>query len=438
MSGGSDGYSRYERFFAAPPYLTVEWHDPETYAVGVLVINSLSGGAAGAAGGGTRMLPFPHPERPDDPLACDLEAVREEALFLAKTMEIKFRVSGPDIGGAKSVLHFDPADPRKREVLSRWFRAIGPYLRSCYGTGGDLNVDEILDVVPLIGPAAGVSHPQEGVVAGQTGATGAERQRLLGNLRRGVSAPVALPGLPELELKLADLVTGYGVAVAAAAYVRGIGEELGGKRVLVEGFGAVGGPAAYYLHEMGARVVGVSCKEGDDFVWAADPDGLDVPALFARRRGPLLPADCERGPSPEPLRDLAAEVFIPAARSKSIGFRTLDRLSEAGVETIVCGANNPFDDEAFGDLAVQRRADRELSVVPDFIANAGMARAFAYLMSERASVDPDAMLDDVRRTIEGAVDRLLADGPLRTGVLERAFATFVPSASARGRDRGCR
>jgi hypothetical protein len=43
MSGGGDGYSRYERFFEAPPYLTVEWHDPETYAVGVLVINSLLG-----------------------------------------------------------------------------------------------------------------------------------------------------------------------------------------------------------------------------------------------------------------------------------------------------------------------------------------------------------------------------------------------------------
>jgi glutamate dehydrogenase/leucine dehydrogenase len=205
--------------------------------------------------------------------------------------------------------------------------------------------------------------------------------------------------------------------------------------VLVEGFGAVGGPAAYYLHEMGAKVVGVSCKEGCDFLWAADPDGLDVPALLARRRGPLLPADCERGPSPEPLRSLEAEVFIPAARSRSIGFRALDRLAAAGVDTIVCGANNPFDDEAFGDLAVQRRADREFSVVPDFIANAGMARVFAYLMSESASVEPEAMFDDVRRTIEAAVDRLLADGPLRTGVLERAFATFLPAASAR--DRGC-
>jgi len=130
-----DGYARYEAFFRRPPLLTLEWHDALSPAVGVLVINSLRGGAAG---GGTRMRRF---RRPDDPEGVDLAAVRAEALFLAKTMEIKFRVSGPDIGGAKSVLAFDPADPRKREVLARWFCAIAPYLGSRYGTGGDLNID---------------------------------------------------------------------------------------------------------------------------------------------------------------------------------------------------------------------------------------------------------------------------------------------------------
>lgn len=420
-----EGYARYERYFAEPPHLTVEWHDRETSAVGVLVINSLRGGAAG---GGTRMRLFPCPDRPDDPTACDLAAVREEALFLAKTMEIKFRVSGPDIGGAKSVLHFDPQDPRKKEVLARWFRAIGPYLRGCYGTGGDLNVDEIADVIPLIESAAGVTHPQEGVVTGHLGFDAAERERALAHLRAGVSAPVALPGFPDLDLKLADLVTGYGVAVATAAYFEGIGEEIAGRRVIVEGFGAVGGPAALYLHQAGARVVGVICKEGPDYLWEADPDGVDVPTLFAGRRGPLLPAGSRRGPSPRELWDLEADCFVPAARSHSIDDALLDRLKAAGVSVLVCGANNPFADAAFGDLPVQRRADRELAVVPDFIANAGMARVFAYLMSEEGSPEPEAIFADVRATIRGAVDRLLEDGPLRSGLAERAFSLFVPAA----------
>lgn len=421
MSGG-DGYARYHAFFEAPPVLTIEWRDPETPAVGVLVINSLRGGAAG---GGTRMRRF---LKAGSAAEVDMAAVREEALFLAKTMEIKFRVSGPDIGGAKSVLHFDAADPRKRDVLRRWFRAIAPYLRHHYGTGGDLNVDEIKEVVPLTREVAGISHPQEGVVAGHTGASGEVRARILENLRIGVTVPVELPAAPGLDLTLADVVTGYGVVEATAAYVQGMGESLAGKRVLVEGFGAVGGPAAYYYHAAGARVVGILCKEGPDFLWATDPDGLDVPALLAGRRGTLLPASCSRGPAADPFWETAADCYAPAARSRAIGPETLDRLRSSGVSIVACGANNPFDDPSLGDLAVQRRADRELAVIPDFIANCGMARTFAYLMADRVDLAPEAILADVRATIHRAVERVLAGETPRTGLMERALATFVPAS----------
>lgn len=417
-----NGYARYDAFFGAPPLLTVEWRDPETTAVGVLVINSLRGGAAG---GGTRMRRF---FRPDDPAQVDVAAIREEALFLAKTMEIKFRVSGPDIGGAKSVLHFDPADPRKRDVLRRWFRAIAPYLRHHYGTGGDLNVDEIKDVVPLTREVAGIAHPQEGVVAGHAGVSGEARLRVLENLRIGVTVPVELPDVPGLALTLADLVTGYGVVEATAAYVEGVGERLAGKRVLVEGFGAVGGSAAYYYHAAGARVVGILCKEGPDFLWATDPGGLDVPALLAGRRGTLLPASCSRGPTADRFWETSADCFAPAARSRAIGPGTLDRLRAAGVSVVSCGANNPFDDPVLGDLPVQRRADRELAVLPDFVANCGMARTFAYLMKESVDLDPEAIFADVRATIHRAVARILAGRAPRSGLVERALGAFLPGS----------
>lgn len=416
-----DGYARYEAFFRRPPLLTLEWHDALSPAVGVLVINSLRGGAAG---GGTRMRRF---RRPDDPEGVDLAAVRAEALFLAKTMEIKFRVSGPDIGGAKSVLAFDPADPRKREVLARWFCAIAPYLGSRYGTGGDLNVDELKEVVPLTEEVAGIAHPQEGIVAGHVGASGERRARILENLRSGVTLPVELPDVPGPGLRLADLITGYGVVEATAAYLQGIGESVAGKRILVEGFGAVGGSAAYYYHAAGARVVGILCKDGPDFLWAADSGGLDVPALLAGRRGTLLPASCSRGPTPDRFWDTPADCFAPCARSHAVGLATLDRLERAGVSILACGANNPFDDPATGDLAVQRRGDAELAVLPDFVANCGMARAFAYLMSESADLAPAAIFDDARATIHGAIARILAGAAPRTGLLERALATFVPA-----------
>ncbi|HEY2979103.1 MAG TPA: Glu/Leu/Phe/Val dehydrogenase dimerization domain-containing protein, partial [Burkholderiaceae bacterium] len=99
------------RFETKAPEIVFEWHDAQTPAKGWVVINSLRGGAAG---GGTRMRK-----------GLD----RREVESLAKTMEVKFSVSGPAIGGAKSGIDFDPADPRKDGVLRRWYQAVTPLLK---------------------------------------------------------------------------------------------------------------------------------------------------------------------------------------------------------------------------------------------------------------------------------------------------------------------
>ena len=104
-----------DRFEAKAPEIVFEWHDAETEAKGWAVINSLRGGAAG---GGTRMR-------------AGLDRAEVEAL--AKTMEVKFTVSGPAIGGAKSGIDFDPRDPRRAGVLERWFRAVTPLLKTYSG-----------------------------------------------------------------------------------------------------------------------------------------------------------------------------------------------------------------------------------------------------------------------------------------------------------------
>mgnify|MGYP001258350630 CR=1 FL=1 len=113
------------------PEIVFEWSDSETDAEGWIVINSLRGGSAG---GGTRMRKGLN---------------KHEVVSLAKTMEIKFTITGPAIGGAKSGINFDPKDPRKTGVLKRWFTAIIPLLKNYYGTGGDLNVDEIIEVIQI-------------------------------------------------------------------------------------------------------------------------------------------------------------------------------------------------------------------------------------------------------------------------------------------------
>jgi glutamate dehydrogenase/leucine dehydrogenase len=57
------------------------------------------------------------------------------------------------------------------------------------------------------------------------------------------------------------MITGYGVAEAVRHYY----ETYGGderKKAIVQGFGNVGSAAAFYLAEMGAKVIGIIDRDG--------------------------------------------------------------------------------------------------------------------------------------------------------------------------------
>ena len=220
-----------KKFENKSPEIVFEWRDSETEAEGWVVINSLSGGAAG---GGTRMRK-----------GLD----KREVESLAKTMEVKFTVSGPAIGGAKSGINFDPADPRKEGVLERWYKAVMPLLKNYYGTGGDLNVDEIHEVIPIT-ESYGLWHPQEGIVNGHFQANEPQKIRKIGQLRQGVSKVLEDPNFTPNGAKkytVADMITGYGVAEAVKHYYSLWGGELNQKRAVIQGWGNVGAAAACFL-----------------------------------------------------------------------------------------------------------------------------------------------------------------------------------------------
>ena len=191
-----------EEYKAKTPEVVFQWSDSETDAKGYLVINSLRGGAAG---GGTRMRK-----------GLNLH----EVISLAKVMEIKFSVTGPAIGGAKSGIDFDPFHPDKEGVLKRWYRAVAPILKRYYGTGGDLNVDAIKEVVPIT-ESYGLWHPQEGILNGHFGLAEQDRVQRILQLRKGVSKRIENASLtPSLSENycIADLITGYGVAKGIEHY----------------------------------------------------------------------------------------------------------------------------------------------------------------------------------------------------------------------------
>jgi glutamate dehydrogenase (NAD(P)+) len=394
------------RFENKAPEIVFEWHDAETPAKGWVVINSLRGGAAG---GGTRMR-------------AGLD--RREVESLAKTMEVKFSVSGPAIGGAKSGIDFDPADPRKNDVLRRWYRAVTPLLKTYYGTGGDLNVDEVHEVIPIT-ESYGLWHPQEGVVNGHFAPSDSERIQKVGQLRMGVAKVVEdRQYSPDISRKyvVADLITGFGVAESVLHYYRLYGGEVAGKRVIVQGWGNVGSAAAYYLAQAGAKVVGIIDREGG----LLNPEGFSfeqVRQLFLEKKGNQLSAKymLRFDEINSLVWSAGAEVFLPCAGSRLVTREQVEALVDGGLEVVSSGANVPFADREIFYGPICEQADSQVAVIPDFIANCGMARAFAFLMQGDAEVSDAAIFGDVSSTVAAALERCHARSSERTGIARTAF-----------------
>ncbi|MFT5777482.1 MAG: glutamate dehydrogenase/leucine dehydrogenase [Crocinitomicaceae bacterium] len=396
-----------EKFENKLPEIVFEWNDAETEAQGWVVINSLRGGAAG---GGTRMHP-----------GLD----KREVESLAKTMEVKFTVAGPPIGGAKSGIKFDPKDPRKEGVLRRWYAAVTPLLKHYYGTGGDMNVDEIHEVIPIT-EDCGVWHPQEGVFNGHFQPRDAQKINRIGQLRQGVLKVIETEKYsPSLERKyvIADMITGYGVAESIRHFYDIYGGELKGKRVIVQGWGNVGSAGAYYLAQEGAIIVGIIDRVGG----LINEEGFsfeEIRALFLNKNGNELnhPDMLSFDDVNTRIWDINAEVFIPCAASRLITEDQLDRMTATGMEVISAGANVPFADPEifFGPIA--EKADSQLTSIPDFISNCGMARVFAYLMSnDLESITDEGIFSDTSLVIRKALERTKTIHSSKTDLAKTAF-----------------
>ena len=390
------------------PEIVFNWKDPETEAEGWTVINSLRGGAAG---GGTRMRK-----------GLDLN----EVLSLAKTMEVKFTISGPSIGGAKSGINFDPNDPRKRGVLERWYKAVTPLLKHYYGTGGDLNVDADKDVIPIT-EDCGVWHPQEGIFNGHFKPTVADKINRIGQLRLGVIKIIENKKFsPDLSKKytVADMLTGYGVAEAVKHYYEIYGGTIEGKKAVVQGFGNVGSAAAFYLTQLGAKVVGIIDRDGG----LINEEGFSIEQmthLFLTKDGNKLVAEnmIPFNTINQSIWSLSAEIFVPAAASRLVSRDQITQMISSGLEVISPGANVPFADKEIFFGPIMEYADSQVSLLPDFISNCGIARVFAYLMEARVKLpmQDEAIFKDTSETIRKALMDTFEKNSSKKEICKTAF-----------------
>jgi glutamate dehydrogenase/leucine dehydrogenase len=399
-----------KKFEEKRPEIVFEWQDAETEAEGWVVINSLRGGAAG---GGTRMRQGLN---------------KREVESLAKTMEVKFTVSGPQIGGAKSGINFDPTDPRKGEVLKRWYKAVIPLLKNYYGTGGDMHVDEISEVIPYT-EEYGLWHPQEGVVNGHFDSTDSQKIKIIGQLRAGVSKIVEdIHFTPSIEKKytMADMITGYGVAMSLIHYYNIWGGDISGKKAIIQGWGNVGAAAGFYLAKAGVKIVAVMDGHGG----VINKEGFtleEVKELMLNRDGHKLRTDnmISFEEANEQIWHAGAEIFLPAAGSRLVTKQNVEDMVANGLEVISSGANVPFKDEEIFFGPTLHFADQTVSVIPDFIANCGMARVFAYLMKKDVEVSDEAIFADTSETIRRALVETHDLNHAKTGISSKALEMAI-------------
>ena len=318
-------------------------HDPRSGAFVFIAIHSTR---LGPASGGTRWRTY---ERPEDAL--------EDSMLLAEAMSRKMAILGLPRGGGKGVIAA-PADlgEKEREGVLERYGALIESLRGAYGTGPDFGTSSAdMDVI----------RRKTAHVAGCSPARGGS----------GSSAPLTALGVF------------HGIRAAVERALGG--SSLGGRKVLVQGVGAVGGALVSLLAEDGAEVVATD----------ADPERLEE--FRAKGIATVAPGDAF---------DAACDVFAPCAVGGILDEATIPRLR---CRVVAGAANNPLASED----GARRLASRGILYAPDYVINAGGAIALVGLEQIGWS------RDEVVRRVVGIGDTLRA-------IFDRARERGVTPAEA--------
>jgi glutamate dehydrogenase (NAD(P)+) len=317
-------------------------YDPRTQMQGYLVIDNT---ARGPGKGGVRMRP-------------DLKLT--DILRLARTMTWKNAASDLPLGGAKGGIVATPKDHNREAIIRAYARAIGSYIPHEYAFGLDM----------------GLTEDDAALVVDE-----------LGDRKAATGKPTSLGGIPYDEL----MITGFGVVESLDVACQKAGIELGGARVVIQGFGAVGKGAAHFCHEKGAIIIGVSdIGVSDSKVALWDSQGLDIEHLLQVKKttGSLDDVQCGKRIALGEELFLDADILIPCAVGDVISKENVDNIR---AQIIVEGANFATTREA-----QQVLHERGIIFVPDFIANAGGVIA-AY--TEMLDGTPSQAIENTRNKV---------------------------------------
>ncbi len=263
----------------------------------------------------------------------------DEVKALAMWMTWKCAVVGIPFGGAKGGVIVEPGKLSKGE-LQRMTR------RYAY------------EILPLIGPERDIPAPDLGT-----------NEQIMAwimdtySTREGYSVPGVVTGKPLSIGGSAgrSMATARGVMYVTLATLKHLGMSVEEARVVVQGFGNVGGGTVELLHQQGCRIVGVSDVQGG----VHNPEGLSPLGLRAHEEqyGTIVGYEGGQKVTNKELLELHCDVLIPAAIEGQLTRANADRVRASVIVEAANGPTVPEADEIF--------EDRGILVVPDILANAG-------------------------------------------------------------------
>lgn len=157
-----------------------------------------------------------------------------------------------------------------------------------------------------------------------------------------------------------DKATAQGVTIVINEAAKKRGLDMKGARVVIQGFGNAGSFLAKFLHDAGAKVVGIS----DAYGALHDPDGLDIEYLLDRRDSfGTVTTLFENTITNKELFELDCDIIVPAAIANQI---TEENAHNIKASIVVEAANGPTTAEATKILT-----ERGVLLVPDVLASAG-------------------------------------------------------------------
>jgi glutamate dehydrogenase (NAD(P)+) len=346
---------------------------------------------------------------------------------------------GPYKGGIRYHQEVDLDEVRALASLMTWKTAIVniPYGGAKGGVNcpaNELGSDELQTITrsfidkidKILGPTRDIPAPDVNTNAQTMAWMMDEYGKLHGHTPAIVTGkPIALGGSYGREA-----ATGRGVVYMLREAAPRLDITVGDCRVVIQGFGNVGGWAGRILQQLGATVVGVS----DAFGAIRNDAGIDCEGVHEhlRRGGRLVDFEGVEEISVEELIGLECDVFIPAALGGMIHVDNADLLR---CKAVIEGANSPTTPKA--DEILQ---DKGVLVVPDVLANAGgvVVSYFEWVQNLQHFRWDEREVNDKLGTIMRRAFREVSaratddDVPLRIAAYELGMERVMDAARTRG------